>query len=326
MSSELTLSREHGMTTAFVDDVSGALGRRLVRLLEGEGVRAAGGHAGASTDDLGRSVLAADVIYVLGDVDGTNGEPFRAMREANIDGPSRLFELVQDGQRVVFLSSVQVYSPVPPAWPSSITEQHPRRAHGTWPTQVYGQQKIESENRLVRAADRRRFDYVLLRSTLRFDAAGGLPARIVTDAATRPHFAANVHRSLGTMQWVSTDDLCRALVAAGKSRRSARQAFNIAGEDAFTVNTLIDRFHSPLRFRASQGRLQPLIHTAKARSVLGWAPRDRLDDWVVDRQRRAERTYVAASSEALTAPISRGGVADGGSRDGREGLDEHARW
>jgi nucleoside-diphosphate-sugar epimerase len=250
------------MRTAFVSDTRGPLGLRLVDLLRVGGVEVVRGPAAARE---------ADVVFAVGDVDGTGGERFAAMREANVDGLSGLLEDVRPGQRVVLLSSVQVYAPAP--WPAQwpVGEHHARRAHGSWPTQVYAQQKIEAENRLARAAGAGGFDYVLLRSDLRTGGEGGLPERVVADAATRPRLALAMHGGLGAMQWVSVDDVCRALVTAGTSHRAAGEAFNIAGDEVVSVGSLVDRFHG-----ASGGATRPWqrFDVSKARKLLGWTAQD----------------------------------------------------
>jgi nucleoside-diphosphate-sugar epimerase len=272
--------------TAFVSDPDGELGRRLVELLEEEGIRTVTGDPD-SGDDARRVVPDVDVVYLVADADGASGEPVSTMQEENLDRPLDLLELVDQGQRVVLLSSVQVYAPVPPArWP--ITEGFPRRAHGSWPTRVYGQQKIEAENAVARYADRRRFDYVLLRSTLRYGSGQGLPERIAADVRGRPRAALAAYEELGVMQWVAQEDVARALVLAGTSRVAAGEAFNVAGDEPCTVSDLVEALYGALGNGWGPQGLQdgaPMperFDGSKASAMLGWSPTERLDEWLTD--------------------------------------------
>jgi nucleoside-diphosphate-sugar epimerase len=306
--------------TAFVSAVDEELGRRLVRLLEEEGVQTVEADPD-STEDTRRAVQGADVVYLLDDADGTSGQPFRAMRQANLDKPARLVQHVKEGQRVVLLSSVQVYSPVhsPSGWP--ITEAHPRRAHGGWPTRVYGQQKIEAENLLARSADERGHDYVILRSSIRYGTGQGLSERLTAALRERPGAAIAAYQGLGVMQWTAVEDVARALVLAGSSVVTESEAFNIAGDEPSTVWEMAEQVHGRQGIAGSRvldrGRrpVPEKIDTAKARAMLGWAPQHRLDEWLGDQMpdRTPPRGAMPAAGRIPTPPMGRAwfGGADG---------------
>ncbi len=291
--------------TAYVSGV-GELGDRLVQLLEEEGVMTLRAEPG-SLRDLRRAVHEADVVYLVDDADGTSGESFREMWETNLDGPRRLLEEVEPGQRVVLLSSVQVYAAVPPSqWP--ITEDHPRQAHGGWPTRAYGVQKIEVENHLMRGADERRYDYVLLRSTPRFGRRGELSQRITHDFRNRPRAAIAAYQGLSETQWVSVDDLASALVASGTSRVARGEAFNIAGREPEADRDLADLVHvRPFGdvlsgFAEGRGRAPAKFDTSKVQAMLGWAPETHPADWLSagDRMGAVDRGWAAPAAPGWT--------------------------
>lgn len=273
--------------TAFVSGIEDELGGHLITLLEEQGVRTVRADPD-SPRDIQRAVQESDVVYLLDDADGTSGEQFHAMQKANLENPTRLLEHVDSEQRVVLLSSVQVYAPVrrPSQWP--ITEGYPRRAHGGWPTRAYGQQKIDAENLLARSADQRRYDYVLLRSSVRYGTGQGLAERIRADLLAQPRAAITAYQGLSVMQWVSVQDVASGLLSAGMSPVAAGEAFNIAGNESTTVWDLAELVHGQRigdRFTAPYdgGRRTPeKFDTAKAQAMLGWTPEEDLCEWLAD--------------------------------------------
>ena len=178
------------------------------------------------------------------------------------------------GGRVVLVSSVLVYAPVPDPdrWP--ITEVFPRRAHGDRGSRAFGASCIEVEDLMADAVKGRGIEFVVLRPTvLAGSASGSYADAVLADLADTPWAGSLRHRSAGTMQWLDVRDAAEAVLLAVDAPAAAGEVLNLAGDEAFTSEDLARLLTTG---QPPTGALK--FDTTKAKVLLGWQPRHELAD------------------------------------------------
>jgi nucleoside-diphosphate-sugar epimerase len=213
--------------------------------------------------------------------------------------------------RLVFVSSVLVYAPVPSPeqWP--IHEHSPRKAHGDAASEAYGQDCIDAEDLIIQEWGAREDSFVIVRPTVLWGSAtSNVSSRLVEAARRQPRRAARAY-DVGVMQWLDVRDAARAVALAATASTVDRDIFTLAGLDGFTARDVVasvwqeeDRLRDaePLKF-----------DTARAEVVLGWRP-----------QRRVGPQVAAAGPGSAWTGARRHRRAPAGVRAGR--WSDAARW
>lgn len=227
-----------------------------------------------------RGVDDVDVVLDVGEAAAVG--PFatpdgaRVSRTATVQRVLRSF----NGRtgRLVFVSSVLVYAPVPSPerWP--IQEHFVRQAHGDAGSEAYGQDCIDAEDLVIQEWGAREDSYVILRPTVLWGSATpNVSSRLVEAARREPWRAARAY-DIGVMQWLDVRDAARAVVLAATASTVDRDIFTLAGRDGFTARDVVA---SVWRREDLMRDAEPLkFDTARAEVVLGWRPERRVGEEV----------------------------------------------
>ena len=189
--------------------------------------------------------------------------------------------------RLVYASTVTVYQPTPrPAmWP--IAEDTPRQAHGNDHLLHYGQLRIDAEDLIQQYHNSHELEYVILRPTLVYAPHVWFVEGLLRQLVNRPRRALRQASALGTMQWVHASDAAEAFVLAATKEEAANEIFNIAGGENVTMRGLLDTILRILEETSERNaKNSPWLQTpyrfdtSKARSLLGYKPRMKLNDGI----------------------------------------------
>jgi GDP-4-dehydro-6-deoxy-D-mannose reductase len=209
--------------------------------------------------------------------------------EANATGTLRLLHAVGPATRVLFVSSAEVYGPVPPA-EQPIREDRPLR-----PTNPYAASKAAAEMAAVHAALGGVADAVIARS---FNHTGpGQDERFVLPAFARQLAAAadgdGVLR-VGNLEvrrdFLDVRDVVRAYLLL-LDRGARGEAYNVASGQAVSLREVLDEMIAlrgvPVRVEVDPARVRPadvpvLCGDPSRLAALGWAREIPLRDTLAD--------------------------------------------
>jgi nucleoside-diphosphate-sugar epimerase len=264
--------------------------------------------ADVSRDDLTGILRNADVVIHLAWMIQPSWDE-RKLEQNNVAGSERVFRAAADAgvRAIVYASSVGAYSPGPKqdrtdeSWPTAGI-----------PTSVYSRQKAAVERRLDAVEDEARgIRIVRLRKALVFQRAAGAEIHryflgpFVPRALVRPGLLRVIPR------WARLRFQAVHSADAGEAYRlavvgTARGAFNVAAEpvlDSSELARLFAAMRAPLPQSIARAalaltwrlRLQPtdpgwldmalaapLMDTSRARRELGWSPRHRADEALLE--------------------------------------------
>jgi nucleoside-diphosphate-sugar epimerase len=223
-----------------------------------------------------RSIDDVDLVIDVGEPVAAN--PSTSPGRGRVSRTATAQRLLRDFNRrtgrLVFVSSVLVYAPVPSPeqWP--IQEHSPRMAHGDAASAAYGQDCIDAEDLIIREWGARERSYAIVRPTVLWGSATPNLSSMLVDAARRQPWQAARTYDVGVMQWLDVRDAARAVVLAATAATVDRDIFTLAGLDGFTAADVVAsvwqeedllRDAEPLKF-----------DTARAEVVLGWRPERRV--------------------------------------------------
>ena len=184
-------------------------------------------------DLLAEAAEGVEVVYHIGAL--MNSE-CRDLVRVNLHGTDNLLEasLAREVKRVVFTSSMAVYSPspLPSMWP--IIEDSPLKAHGGDNLRNYGQSKIDGEKLIFRFHRNHKLEYVILRAPAVYGPEAAWVVQLLQQLMSNPWQVLSPGARSYHMQWVHVDDLAEGIVLAGTRLAAANNIFNIAGDEVFT--------------------------------------------------------------------------------------------
>lgn len=157
------------------------------------------------------------------------------MRRVNCDGTRHLVDAcLGKVRRLVFVSTVTVFTPHRTAdtWP--VTEAAARAAHGNQQLQDFGQSMIDAEDVLMDARARHGLEFCILRPTVICGRNARFAEMIVTSLLRQPAQAEPMNRMWGTMQWVHGSDVAAAALVAAARPAAANEVFIVAGDQSIT--------------------------------------------------------------------------------------------
>lgn len=214
----------------------------------------------------------------------------------NLGGAEKLLRasVASRVRRFVYTSSVAVYGWNRPRrfWP--LKEDAPLQNPGT-----YARAKIDIEHLIDSYHQKHNFEFTILRPSMVYGPGTTQLAGFIRMSVAHPRFTLRRNPD-EVLQLVHVSDVSDALMLAGTLPEAADEIFNIAGDEALTKRDLIalinratdHRFGFGQRPTAfSNGRSPLMYDISKARAVLGFRPKVRLEDGIGE--------TVAAMSEQL---------------------------
>jgi nucleoside-diphosphate-sugar epimerase len=190
-------------------------------------------------DTVGEAVDGVDVVFDLGMRLG--GDGWEGPASDAVEGRLQLLDTcaAEEVRRVVFLSSVAVYSPapVPEMWP--ITEDARLEPHGADDLEHFGVINIDIEDALRDIQRAEGVEFVVLRTSAIYAPGARWLERLIVQLTRRPWQAWWTNGHGPGMQWVHARDVAEALVLAGTSRRAANTVFNVAGPEVITEGDVL---------------------------------------------------------------------------------------
>lgn len=205
------------------------------------------------------------------------------MNAVNVEGTRNLVEACAGRiDRLVLVSSNNVYTPhrSPATWP--LLDDAPRWAHGNPQQTALGESLIAAEDLVFEAAARGKFDYAVLRPTLIAGRRCPFIERMITDIIQGTGDLDQQRRMWDTMQWVHGSDLARAALLGASHDAARNQCFLVAGAEPITVYDVqsliwelmnIGRTDNPYAEIASCNNIGLRKFLPRKLKELGWRPR-----------------------------------------------------
>lgn len=216
----------------------------------------------------------------------------------NVEGTTNLLNAAVAGgiRRFVFSSSTAVYGlvPSPARWP--ITEEFPRRPTGFGAGGSYGRSKVMAENAVFRCHEEHGLQFVIARAPVAYGRGSRSLEALVNRITSGSYEEPGPIAEATLVQWVHVQDLAEALLLAGTVPIVANQAFNVAGDELFSLADLHELIWDLAEAAAPAG---PLPHSRtrservatghrlrysidKAQRLLGYSPRLTIRDGVIE--------------------------------------------
>lgn len=163
-----------------------------------------------------------------------------AIRDLNVQGTQNLLRACAGSKaldRVIYISSVDVYQNQTsrPDWP--IHESHALHVDGGTAQTEYGMSKIGGENLVKFYARKDGYGQVVLRLAPVYGAGDGHLDRMIAARLTDADFGTG-EEGEQVFQFVHVDDVVRAIVKSAFDPRARDQTFNIAGPDAVNMRDI----------------------------------------------------------------------------------------
>lgn len=229
------------------------------------------------------------VIHAAGKVLGSSRADLWAV---NVQGTSNLLRAAVQNHvsRMALLSSTAVYRP--PLFPFQfpITETSPLGPFGNPVIANYGQSKVEAE-RLAMAFQRQYgLEYTIVRPTIAYGLGPGPSAAFIEGFLQNvqlwsPLLAWQGNTAAAKMQWVHVKDLAATVVDAATRPAGRNQIFNVAGAEAFTIQSLAHIMRDILQSRPITWMQIPLplvYDISKARRLLAYRPQINLRQGIAE--------------------------------------------
>jgi UDP-glucose 4-epimerase len=190
-------------------------------------------------------------------------------------------------RRIVFTSSVAVYTraPWPFLWP--IHEDFALRAAGDDNLRNYAQSKIEAEDLVRRCHHERGLEYAILRSAAVYGPKARWVEQIIRGLAVNPWRALSHGGQSAANQWVHVSDLAQAIVSAGTIMTPANAIVNIAGGELFSMRDMLAVIAKSLGLQSWMSMTPPLVRNTgnyslrydltRAQALLDYMPRVMLE-------------------------------------------------
>ena len=276
----------------------------------------------SDVDVLIKATKNVEVVYHLAQLSPAPERTGVDFVRVNVQGTENLLRACGPHiRRFVFRSAVSVYRPAPFPFMWPITENASLGAHGHDPLRYYGQTKIEAENLVRRFHRERGFEYIILRPTVVYGRGSRFVEQLLAEIISRPWLALSRGAEWGVMQWVHVSDMAEAVVLTGTQSEAANQVFNVAGNEAITVEKVIRTVWQIIagrsqkwmqRFQNAAARSDGLkFDISKAQAMLGWTPhmtlREGLEEmlWEIINPQIAPPAWPSLSQEFNTEALWR---------------------
>jgi nucleoside-diphosphate-sugar epimerase len=210
------------------------------------------------------------------------GHSVDELREVNIAGTANVAEACARNRvkRLVFVSSTSVYRDAGSPFARGIDERSPLLRDASTDIEQYGLSKVGAERLLGDVQRTKHLPCVVIRAPIVFGTGDGWDGRLLESVRRQPWLTLSRLPAALTLQCVHVDDLTDGILLAASHPAAARQVFNMAGAQLFSLRDLGRQAlpAAPGGFgEHPQSPDEPLKYDIrKAQLLIGYAPKARL--------------------------------------------------